>query len=133
MCNGYLPLESFSVNRAQQSGRHTVCKACDRAKNANPIWRRNRIDRQMQRRYGITLDEREAMEDRQGGVCAICHRPETQRNPQGGIKALSIDHCHATGAVRGLLCSECNTGLGRFQDCSDRLRSAARYLEEHGG
>ena len=59
----------------------------------------------------------------QGGVCALCHRP-----PLAG-KTLHVDHDHATGRVRGVLCFTCNNALGDFEDDPGRLRGAASYLE----
>ena len=56
--------------------------------------------------------------DRQDGRCAIC------REPAAGDLALAEDHDHATGAIRGLLCSRCNNGLGSFRDDPELLRSA---------
>lgn len=59
----------------------------------------------------------------QDGGCAICGaKPKTRR--------LNIDHCHATGQVRGLLCPRCNRGLGWFGDRIDRLHAAAVYLRQ---
>lgn len=70
--------------------------------------------------YGITLEFYKRMEKAQGGACAICLEvPDTP---------LSIDHCHSTGVVRGLLCMHCNTSIGRLADDIDRLRRAIRYL-----
>jgi hypothetical protein len=77
------------------------------------------------RKFGITLDDYNAMLQRQGGVCAICHRPPTGQR-------LAVDHSHSTGNNRGLLCFDCNVALGKFEDNPDRLRAAAMYLEEHG-
>ena len=57
-----------------------------------------------------------------GEVCAICGDP-----PSKGRK-LAIDHCHATGVVRGFLCSRCNLGLGYFRDGVESLLNAAAYL-----
>jgi hypothetical protein len=47
------------------------------------------------------------------------------------LKELAIDHCHKTGKIRGLLCKNCNQGLGQFKDNIDLLLSAAKYLYEN--
>lgn len=60
----------------------------------------------------------------QGERCAICRADQAEV-----YKGLHVDHCHRTGAFRGLLCSRCNTGLGMFQDDADRLLAAAAYIE----
>jgi len=73
------------------------------------------------KRYGLSLEQFNAMYARQGGVCGICERPFD--------RAPCIDHCHATDTVRGLLCTKCNIGLGNFNDDPIFLRNAARYLE----
>lgn len=62
---------------------------------------------------GITLEQYDQMFELQGGVCAICGNPEIAKN-QFGIRRLAVDHNHATGKSRGLLCVKCNTGLGSF-------------------
>lgn len=72
--------------------------------------------------HGITLQDWERMISEQGGACAICH---------DGRAKLLIDHCHATGKVRGLVCGHCNSGLGFFRDRRESLLSAVRYLEKH--
>lgn len=64
----------------------------------------------------------------QGGVCAICQLPERGRN-----KGLSVDHCHKTMRVRGLLCSRCNTALGLFMESPDFLHAVSNYLRHHAG
>ena len=74
-------------------------------------------------RYGMSLEEYEAMLQRQGGVCAICYEKCASGKP------LSVDHCHATGALRGLLCSHCNHGLGKFKDDVELLDRASCYLQ----
>lgn len=83
--------------------------------------------------YGISQEEYTAMHNAQGGVCAICSRPETSVNhgKGGGIKWLAVDHCHETGVIRGLLCHFCNTGIGKLQDSPATLRKAANYIECH--
>ena len=78
--------------------------------------------------YGITLDLYRTMFSKQNGRCAICRKSEIQKI-RGKIKALSVDHCHKTGKVRGLLCDSCNNGLGRFKDSLKLLALAMEYLK----
>lgn len=66
----------------------------------------------------------------QNNLCLICKNPETNKNKHGDIRPLSVDHCHTTGRVRGLLCNQCNAGLGNFKDDLDSLRSAVEYLSK---
>lgn len=66
----------------------------------------------------------------QNNLCLICKKPETNKNKHGDIRPLSVDHCHTTGRVRGLLCNQCNAGLGNFKDDLDSLRSAVEYLSK---
>ena len=65
----------------------------------------------------------------QNNVCAICKNPETAKDKKTNcVRRMAIDHDHNTGAIRGLLCSNCNNGLGRFKDSRDYLQSAIKYL-----
>ncbi len=73
-------------------------------------------------RYGMTRQE--ALE-RFGSTCNICGSADGA----GRHGNLHVDHCHTTGKVRGMLCSDCNTGLGKFKDGPALLRRAAEYLE----
>lgn len=70
--------------------------------------------------YGIEPSAFDSMVDAQGGRCAICDKQPERWN---------IDHCHDTGAVRGLLCPQCNMGLGLMGDDPRVMRAAAEYLE----
>ena len=81
-------------------------------------------------RYGITLDEYNAMHAEQDGLCGICGKPE-YIVMRGETKRLVIDHDHDTGKVRALLCDGCNTGLAKFKENPDALREAAQYIERH--
>jgi hypothetical protein len=87
-------------------------------------------DSDLRRDFGIDLGEYQRMHDQQGGTCAICKQPETvMRN--GRIKWMAVDHNHATGAIRGILCSSCNQGIGKMRDDPALLRAAADYIEKH--
>jgi hypothetical protein len=75
--------------------------------------------------YGLTIDDVRALRARQGDRCPICEEPLGPADDQA-----AIDHCYRTGLVRGVLHPTCNAGLGHFYDDPQRLRRAARYLEE---
>jgi hypothetical protein len=86
--------------------------------------------RQNLARHGITPEEYDVKLASQDGRCAICGNPP---NPQGirAASCLHLDHDHATGVHRDLLCVNCNQGLGRFKDDPDLLRAAADYIGRH--
>lgn len=85
----------------------------------------------LQRDYGISLGEYEELMRRQNGCCAICKRADgDERNNNNGSKRLSVDHDHKTGAIRGLLCTMCNQGIGALQDSTTLLKLAIEYLEK---
>lgn len=71
--------------------------------------------------FGITIEDYDKMFKKQKGLCAICGLPENKIR-------LSVDHCHDTGEVRGLLCGSCNRGLGLFRDNCELLKKAINYL-----
>ena len=81
--------------------------------------------RHLLKNYGITVEDYENMLTYQNSVCAICGNGPMPSD-RGGI--LHVDHCHKTGNVRGLLCGDCNKGIGIFKDDPDRLIKAANYL-----
>ena len=84
----------------------------------------------LRRWYGISVEEYDALLKAQGGMCAICKRPETRRiGPEGGTRPLSVDHDHETNAVRGLLCSRCNSALGMLDEDPGLLAAAVAYLK----
>lgn len=85
-------------------------------------------DARLRRVYGISLEDYNWLLTVQGGVCAICRRPESVPHKKGKPKKLTVDHCHATGKVRGLLCQKCNSILGYSEDQPLVLLAAAEYL-----
>ena len=105
----------------------------ERVRAAQKRWRDANKDYNIERqrpyhlmtKYGITEADYERMLKEQGGRCAICDTD----TPTGKWKVFAVDHCHHTGVVRGLLCNECNRGMGLLRDDPDLLRKAADYLK----
>lgn len=92
-----------------------------RAKNRD--WQKNR---DLLRTYGISLEQYRAMEREQNHLCAICREPN-KRYPH-----LAVDHDHKTKKIRGLLCTDCNFGIGKFRDSQALLSAAIEYLVKAG-
>lgn len=90
----------------------------------------SRRDKTLQATYGISLTEYTNMLVKQNNLCAICFRPETFLGKGGKIRPLCVDHCHKTGAVRGLLCNSCNVALGNLEDNYQRILNAAEYIRK---
>ena len=123
--------EKYNKNKKHEHERSK--KYYQKHKEKRKVYRESRKiskrNSNLQRQFGITLDDYNRMSQQQNGVCAICGKPETAHN-QGGLRPLSVDHDHKTGKVRGLLCGRCNTGLGQFQENKLFLLSAITYLME---
>lgn len=86
--------------------------------------------RQLKVKYNISENEYEQMFNEQNGKCQICKNPEITKT-NGTLRKLSVDHCHKTKIVRGLLCINCNTALGKFKDNINLLESAILYLRRY--
>lgn len=78
--------------------------------------------------YGLEYEDYLRLQEKQKGLCAICGK-EGFELVKGQRILLVIDHCHTTGKVRGLLCHNCNRGIGLLQDSTDNLKRAVDYLE----
>jgi len=91
----------------------------------------NKLQRQVSgrafklKKYNLTPSQYDALLDAQDGRCAICGSD----SPGRGHAHFSVDHCHKSGRVRGLLCGNCNVGIGLLGDCAERVTAAVRYLE----
>lgn len=125
-CGESRDLTEFRLDSRCQGGRRYECKKCrNAAKRAryNPEKQREVSKRNSWYarawRYGMSVEELQAMLERQNGCCAIC--PKELTKP-------CVDHDHETGAVRGLLCHGCNTLLGLAGDDPERLDAAKAYL-----
>lgn len=86
-------------------------------------------EQDLKKQYGVNMDWYRATLAKQNNVCAICAKPETTQIRNKTI-AMPVDHCHTTGKVRGLLCTQCNRALGLFGDDPAALQAAIGYLEK---
>lgn len=86
----------------------------------------------LKHKFGIYIDDYYHMLREQNETCAICKQPETVRNNWSptGVRSLSIDHCHTSGKIRGLLCYRCNMMLGYAKDNAETLSIAIEYLKK---
>lgn len=139
-CDKVLPLGQFQKNKAQPDGLQNICRPCGRKRadlwrKKNPEMVRSQLDKDNIRRHGMNPEVFYAILKAQGGVCAICGNP-----PNEG-KRLAIDHDHSCcdrykgtcgKCNRGLLCANCNTALGLFQEEPKILESAIQYLRKYG-
>ena len=123
------PVSNFYWGNGYPGG---YCKECSKktttqGRRDNPERRLVNRRRRLVYKFGITHEQYDAMHWRQSGVCAICRSDKTW-----GDRRLSVDHCHKTGRVRDLLCSQCNSALGNFHDSLPLLQRAMEYLRAHG-
>lgn len=125
-CSETKPLADFGAHPGFKDGRNSKCKACKDAQRRESIaaGRAQKhtpysYKRQLKSKYGLTVEAYDAMLEKCKGCCHLC----------GSAGKLNVDHCHSTGAVRGLLCTACNTGLGKLGDTRESLLAALRYLD----
>jgi hypothetical protein len=111
-CKQAVPHEDYARNSASPSGFGSSCKPCQRAASNEAYWRRV---------YGLSRDDVRVMRADQDDKCAICGAESPQH----------LDHDHATGRIRRLLCQRCNHGLGLFRDDPKALHAAAYYVQFH--
>lgn len=143
-CGVTKPHSEFSLARQATDTQRAVyrpsCKECQAA--AARQWFRDHPERSaanrrrfnLEKNYGLSVEEYDRLLAEQGGVCAICGNAEPSAHGRTGKQfALSVDHCHLTGRVRGLLCQKCNRAIGLLGDDVDLLKKAIYYLEKGSG
>jgi hypothetical protein len=145
-CKLVKPASAFFPKPSEPTLLDSWCRLCcsQRCKERNA---RVRADPELRKRtrtlnrnvilrlkYGLTREKYQAMHDAQGGLCAICRKPQVPRKSvegSNGHRELAVDHDHDTGTVRGLLCDRCNRGLGGFKDDLFLLLRAVDYLRSY--
>lgn len=123
-CSRDLPLEAFARSRGRRLGRAGWCKGCASVYMASGTKRRSVL----KRTYGITAERYDQMLRAQAGACAVCKHPPAKKTRQS--KSLAVDHDHATGEVRGLLCGRCNTALGLLREDPANIVALFNYLDD---
>lgn len=136
-CHTARPLEEYNRSAKSNDGYGWHCRSCSREyarkRRQEPEFRDRKRHNSLVFQYGIGLEEYQAMLEKQAGLCAICNNPETKlHSTSKAVMPLSVDHCHETNRVRGLLCSQCNFMIGLANDDISRLQQAIEYLSDGG-
>ena len=107
--------------------RRSHCRACEKKRKSKRDKRtkEERANQHLLNKYGITAELRDKLAEIQGG-CGIC----SSKAPGGRYNTWNVDHCHHTGKVRGVLCWDCNVGIGKLKDDAQLLRRAIQWLEQ---
>lgn len=129
-CKRVLPVEAFSLQWSSKIARRPGCKEC-----INEIRSRTQAESTL-KRHGMSVAQYQSMLDSQWNRCAICrttstHGPIDIPGRTRKRRVFSVDHCHETGMVRGLLCARCNLAIGNFGDDTTVMRAAIDYIERH--
>lgn len=145
-CSEHKPLDQYHRNRSHSSGYNVYCRPCAAEKQKNRKardpeyvarkgreWRAKNPERArdllLRHHYGVEIGTYARMLAEQNGQCAICGitDPGLPRYTR-----FHLDHCHDSKKIRGLLCHNCNVGLGHFFNSPDLLTKAIRYLAVRG-
>lgn len=127
-CKETKPYAAFPPSDNPRYSRSTSCEDCMRHRKHQQT--RTRLSRAQLRKHNLAPEAYLAMRAAQEDCCAICGTHESALTHLVGTwKRLVVDHDHATGQVRGLLCHSCNRALGSFHDSISTLRNAIRYLQ----
>lgn len=139
-CKQFKPLTEFYKEPRTKIGLQARCKVCHQnacenyRKNHPEIYRKASLKhwhdldekkkhQQWIKRYGLSAEKYNEMFKKQNGVCKICEKECLSHS------VLSVDHCHKTGKIRGLLCVKCNTSLGMLNDDISLFYKAIEYLK----
>jgi hypothetical protein len=110
----------------REKNKESYLKSASKYRNKN----RNKLKNyKLLKRYGISTEDYNLLLQNQNGKCSICGNDEIAIHKISKQKQkLAVDHCHETGKVRGLLCQDCNRGIGLFHENILRLEKAINYL-----
>jgi ferredoxin-like protein FixX len=125
-CRHFFGKEFFYKERRNVDGLTSSCRKCRNKEalkwqQANPESKRNT---HLKAKFNITVKQFNEMLQLQNFCCAICMSPTPK-----GRGTFHVDHCHETGKIRGILCHDCNTGIGKLGDSLESIKKAVSYLE----
>jgi len=132
-CETEKDLSEFGKHKGYAGGHRNICNVCKnedalahyhKTKHLKPYNYEYDKDKKLKKAYGIGYAEYLTMLEAQNNACAICGTKDT-----GNRKAFHVDHCHDTGKIRGLLCGNCNSGIGNLRDDINLLQRAIAYLQ----
>lgn len=119
-CNKTKQLTEFHRCLSSSTGVQNQCKECRKGVHQLSCGKK---------KYGVSLATYYDMLANQSGKCGVCGTRKPDKS--GKLSMFNIDHDHRTGKVRGLLCSDCNLGIGQLGDTVEAVRKALDYLEKH--
>ena len=138
LCGVVKPTSEFYTHAQKPNCFHSRCKTCSNNKAIES--RRKKPLTVLQNKiytlkyvYKMTWEQYQTMMSSQAGACAVCHQQFEMDGVHGrvGKNKPCVDHNHKTGQVRGIICGQCNRGIGFLGDDVERVRSALTYLERH--
>ncbi len=131
-CSKLKPNSEYNKRSRISNTLQSMCKICankERKKNYKKNRNKtlfNAYKRNIKIRYGVSIEDYDAMLKKQKNKCAIC---ESTSNNRKRAERFCIDHCHSTGKIRGLLCHNCNVLLGKLKDSIAMCKKVVIYLE----
>lgn len=132
-CKEFRDLSDFHSDKQKKDGLYSSCKDCMAAVYTSKEYREKRKDNPIYtkakrkhkvKKYGLSEQDYKSLIEKHNNQCAICGLKQSDT-----WRLLSIDHNHETNKVRGLLCSNCNLGLGYFKDNIELLKGAIEYVK----
>lgn len=127
-CGHYKEWPEFIKDKNKAYGYKAKCKECKRKDYLNRYCPAKQRAKALKQKYGITTEQYEKMLAAQHQGCKICGISSEEHG-----RFLSVDHCHTTGKIRGLLCHSCNTAIGLLKENLGNFRKAMQYLSAAQG
>lgn len=128
-CKRFLPLDNYSSNPNTKDRLIQYCKACKKAYSSDPVRKEQLRAWKIKQKYGLDKEMEKSLDRDDTRTCQICGKKECDNTRGSRAEKLSIDHCHDHGDIRGLLCHQCNSGLGKFRDNLEGIMRVVEYLK----